>query len=128
MTDDHGYRIESFAAKRKRLGWRFHVGILVFVAIGASITLYLCPSYYFSILAASGAIGMIFLRFWTFSRRAWFWMTMTAMALLQIPFIIVSRDIANNWKWSFGFFFMLVDFVIMDRVVRWVSPELRRNS
>ena len=104
------------------------MGILIFVAVGASITLYLCPNYYFSVSAASGAIGMILMRFWTFSRRAWFWMTVTAMAVVQIPFVIVSRDIANKWKWSFGFFFMLVDFFIMDLVVRWVSPELRRET
>jgi hypothetical protein len=124
MTDDCSYKIESFAAMRKRLGWRLHAGILVFVAIGASVTLYLCPGYYWPVSAASGAIGLIFLRFWTFSRCGWFWMTMTAMALIQIPFIIVSRDIANDWKWSFGFLFMIVDFVVMDSVVRWVAPSL----
>lgn len=128
MTSDHGYKIESFAAMQKRLGCRFYVGIVIFVAVGASTTLYLCPNYYFSISAASVAIGMILVRFWTFSRRAWFWMTIAAMTVVQIPFVLVSRDIANNWKWSFGFLFILVDFFIMDLVVRWVSPELRRDS
>jgi len=127
MTGNHSYQIESFAAIRKRLGWRFHVGLLVFVAVTASITLYLCPSYFFPVSAASGAIGAILLRFWTFSRRAWFWMTMVPLVVLQIPCVIVSRDIAANWKWSFGFFFMLIDFLVMDSVLRWISPELRRN-
>jgi len=54
-------------------------------------------------------------------------MTMVPLVVLQIPCVIVSRDIAANWKWSFGFFFMLIDFLIMDSVLRWISPELRRN-
>jgi hypothetical protein len=128
MAAHHGYELESFASIRKRLGWRLQMGIWIFVIGGGFITLYLRPSYYWPILAASGATGAILLRFWAFSRRGWFWMTMTAFTLLQVPFIILSRDIAIRWKWVFGFFFMLLDFLVMDAVVRWVSPELRRNS
>jgi hypothetical protein len=125
---DEAYKIESFAEMRKRLGWKFHLRIFAFVAVTASITLYLVPAYYFAASAASGAVGLIFMRYWVFSRRGWFWMTMGPMILGQAPFIVVSRDIANNWRWSFGFLFMLVDFVVMDLVVRWVSPELRRDT
>jgi hypothetical protein len=127
MTD-HDYQLESFAAIRKRLGWRLHVGIWIFGIGGSFITMYFCPSYFWPVMAASGAIGITLLRFWLFSRRGWFWMTLATMALLQVPFVIISRDVASNWKYLFAFPFMLVDLVVMDSVVRWISPELNRDS
>jgi hypothetical protein len=119
--------IETFAEIRKRLGWRLHAGIWCFGIGGAIVTMYVCPAYFWPIVAAAGAIGLILLRFWNFSTRAWFWMAMVPLAILQIPLIVISRDVGAKWSWLFGFFFMLADILMMDTVIKWVSPELKRS-
>jgi hypothetical protein len=124
----HGYELESFPAIRKRLGWRFHVGILCFIFAQSSATLFWLPGFYWSVLAVSVAIGVVVLRFWAFSRRRWFWMVMAPMIILQAPLVIAVNEAAKRYKGLFSFFVALADITVMNIAVRWVSPELRQDS
>jgi hypothetical protein len=119
--------IETFTAKRKRLGWRLHAILLLYGAITAFVVLYLAPNYFYAIGAWSLAIGLTLLRFWAFSRRGWFWMTMMVMAIVQVPLIGTFRDFAARWKWAYGFGYGLAACIAMDYVVRWIAPDSRRK-
>jgi len=101
--------LESIPAMRKRLGWRLYAGTLVLMVAVSVPILYWWPDYYWSVLPASLAIASILLRFWVFSRRLWFWVTMAAMTILQIPLVIGVHDMANRYKGSLAFFFILIE-------------------
>jgi hypothetical protein len=123
VREKHGYEPESFTALRRRLGWRFHVGILALVAAQGSAILYWCPRYYWSSAASNAAVGAMLLRFWAFRRRVWFWMAMAPMTLIQVPLIIVSNDTANRYRGEFVFLVTLADFLVMNAVVGWICPK-----
>jgi hypothetical protein len=119
--------IETFTEKRKRLGWRFHAILLSYVAITASISLYVAPNLFYPICALGGGIGLIVWRFWMFSRHGWFWMALMAMIIIQVPLVGVFRDFAARWKWDFGFGYSIAACIAMDYVIRWIAPNSRRR-
>jgi hypothetical protein len=111
----------------KKLGWRFYAGIVLYSLVVLLVTMRFCPSFYWSSSAAVGVIALTMVRFWAFSRRLWFWATLVLMAVLQIPLVLATNEWANRYKGSFIFLFMLFDFVVIDLVIRWVSPELKKS-
>jgi hypothetical protein len=116
--------LESIPQITKRLGWRLYLGVVLYTIVILLVTMRWCPTFYWSLSAAVGVIAVAIIRFWAFSRRLWFWATIVLMAMLQIPLVFTTNQWADRYKGSFIFLFMLLDFFVIDAVVRWVSPEL----
>ena len=118
--------LESIPEITKRLGWRLYLGIVIYVAVVLFVTMRWFPGFYWSISAAGFVISATIVRFWVFSRRPWFWAMILPMAVLQVPVVFATNEWANRYKGSFIFFLVLFEFFVIDVVVRWISPELRR--
>jgi hypothetical protein len=117
--------LESVPQITARLGWRLYVGAVLYVVTGLFITIRWFPNHYWSALAVIGVILITLVRFWAFSRKPWFWVTMVPLAALQLPLMLATNQLANRYKGSFIFFLMLFDLFFLDLVLRWISPELR---
>jgi hypothetical protein len=117
--------LESIPQITARLGWRLYLGVALYAITGLLVTIRWFPNYYWSALAVSGVILFVLVRFWTFSRKPWFWVTMVPLTAVQYPLMLAANQLANRYKGSFIFFVMLLDFFLIDLVIRWISPELR---
>jgi hypothetical protein len=117
--------LESIPEITARLGWRLYLGVALYAITGLLVTMRWFPNYYWSALAVIGVVLLTIVRFWAFSRKPWFWVTMVPLAALQFPLMLATNPLANTYKGSFIFFLMLFDLFFLDLVVRWISPELR---
>jgi hypothetical protein len=120
--------LESIPEITARLGWRLYLGVALYAVTGLVVTMRWFPNYYWSALAVIGVILLTLMRFWAFSRKPWFWVTMVPLAALQLPLMLTTNQLANRFKGSFIFFLMLFDLFFLDLVVRWISPELRAEG
>jgi hypothetical protein len=111
----------------KRFPWPFHVGLVAFgvaigfldgwvhpwgLTIGASAIAVLIPVFYYR-------------QFWA---NRWFWFTVSALAILQIPLVIVAGPLIDQFRFLFLLFFAATDGVMVSMVVRWVSPRSQDNG
>ncbi len=117
--------LERIPQITKRLGWRLHLGVVLYTAVVLFVTMRWFPKFYWSIFAAGLVISAVIIRFWLFSRRLWFWAAILLMAVLQVGVVFATNEWANRYKGSFIFFLILFEFFVIDAVVRWISPELR---
>ena len=59
-------------------------------------------------------------RYW---RSVWFWATMTGMAVLQIPLVILARPLMDQLKFAFNIAFATVDVFLVAIAVNFVRPK-----
>src|SRR5215831_8484965 len=104
--------LEPLSVIVKRLGWKFQVGLGVFVLVILITSIYTSISYYWVASAVAFPIGGIVLRFWAFSRKAWFWLTVAILTICHVPLIFVFRDLASSLRALFVFPFGLLDFTL----------------
>jgi hypothetical protein len=87
QIDDVKHEIQE--AKKLRLSWRAKLMIIV---IGASTTflfaLYGRLELALPLMNIVGVLGLMFFFKWKLRKQAWFWITMTVIALFHIPLIL----------------------------------------
>ena len=77
-------------------------------------------------LACAVGTGVVLLpvlqyrRYW---HSAWFWLTMAAISIAQIPLIIFVKPAIDQFKVMFDLIFGAVDLCLVVLVVNWVRPK-----
>jgi hypothetical protein len=64
-------------------------------------------------------------RYW---RETWFWMTMLAMSVLQIPLIILARPLMDQMKFAFNIVFGTADVFVVAAALNFVCPYRSSDS
>jgi hypothetical protein len=59
-------------------------------------------------------------RYWN---ETWFWTTMLALSILQVPLVILSRPLMDVFKFGFNLLFATIDTFFVAVVVNWVRPK-----
>jgi hypothetical protein len=72
---------------------------------------------------AAAAILVPLFGYRTFWHRPWFWSTMLALSVLQVPLVIAARPLMDQFRFAFNLLFGLTDCLLVVIVVRWVAPK-----
>jgi hypothetical protein len=74
----------------------------------------------------AGVVGAVILlptlkyrRYWG---ETWFWLTMLALSILQVPLVILVRPLMDELKFGFNLLFGTIDIFFVAVVVNWVRP------
>jgi hypothetical protein len=59
-------------------------------------------------------------RFW---HRLWFWLTIIALSILQVPLVILTRPLMDEFKLGFNLLLATVDGIFVILVVNWIRPK-----
>ncbi len=117
-------QVERLSVIIKRLGWRFHAGLVVYIVLCAVVAGYFSFDYFEAAGPAGAALIVLVLRYWTvFSTKMWFWWIVFFLIVLQVPIVMACQGLANRYQAVFMFFEGLLDFMFMDFVVMWISPK-----
>jgi hypothetical protein len=73
-------------------------------------------------LGAAAVVAPIlkYRRYW---RRFWFWGTILALSILQVPLVILARPFMDRYKFGFNLVFATADLFVVIVMVNWVRPE-----
>jgi hypothetical protein len=116
--------VERLSVIIKRLGWRFHASLVVFILLCFGIAIKFSFGYYEAATPAAATLAILIIRYWAvFSKKLWFWLTVLVFAFLQIPLVMACKDLANHYGALFMFLEAFVDFMVMNGLVLWLSPQ-----
>ena len=71
---------------------------------------------------AAGVILLPILQYKRYWRDGWFWLTLAALSLAQVPLIILSRPLMEQFRFGFNLVFGVADLFLVVLIINWVSP------
>jgi hypothetical protein len=72
---------------------------------------------------AGAAIAIPILKYQRYWGGAWFWFSMLALSVFQVPLVILFRPMMDQLKFGFNIVFVTLDAFIVALVINWVRPK-----
>lgn len=74
---------------------------------------------------AAGVILLPILQYKRYWCDGWFWLTLAALSLAQVPLIIFTRPLMEQFRFGFNLVFGVADLFLVVLIINWVSPAQR---
>lgn len=71
---------------------------------------------------AAGVILLPILQYKRYWRDGWFWLTLAALSVAQVPIIILSRPLMEQFRFGFNLVFGVANLFLVVLIISWVSP------
>jgi len=107
---------------RRKFAWPVHAVVILF-ALVLGLSDHWLSGWGVPIAIGGSVIGIsiiVLRRFWC---GVWFWATISVMAALQVPLMILARPLMAQFKILFMLPLALADAFLIALVVNWVSPR-----
>jgi hypothetical protein len=72
---------------------------------------------------AAAAIAGPTLKYRRYWHRAWFWLTILGMSIIQVPLVVLARPVMDQLKFGFYVLFVTVDAFLVAVAVNWIRPR-----
>jgi hypothetical protein len=72
---------------------------------------------------AVAAIGIPLFMYRSYWQGTWFWLTLLALLVLQVPLVIACRPLMDQLKFGFNILFATLDVFLVAIAVNWVRPK-----
>jgi hypothetical protein len=74
-------------------------------------------------LVGGAAVVIPTLKYQRYWHGRWFWLTMLALSVFQVPFVILSRPLMDQLKLGSNILFVTLDAFLVAVVVNWVRSK-----